>query len=136
MDFTKKRKYEVICLEWSSWVHTCKTGDPLYSDTSPNSECSLQSPIICANRKSKPIGPEGSSSKSCTMKEEKIILIKIWTKVLSRKSCLNSSWPKCQFHFLFAKNFPIGNKAFSSCCCCCVNTVKHYLGEKSRMKKL
>ena len=34
------RKY-VFCMEWSSWIQTCKTGGQPYRDTSPIGECSL-----------------------------------------------------------------------------------------------
>ena len=35
LDLAKKEKRGVICLWWSSWIHTCKTGDQVYCDTSP-----------------------------------------------------------------------------------------------------
>ena len=36
-----KRTYIFIFMQWTSWIQTCKTGDQLYSDPSPNGESSL-----------------------------------------------------------------------------------------------
>ena len=33
--FDQKRKYVVICVLWSYWIQTCKTGDQPYSDPFP-----------------------------------------------------------------------------------------------------